>query len=63
MQESEFYFKFCEVMRRRGEVKSKNLAELFEVSRTTARKHLKNLMSKGKIKKKGSGRSTAYVFN
>jgi Fic family protein len=62
MDEEEFYREFCTVMRRRGEVKLKNVSNIFEVPVTQARKHLNSLIKKKRIKKIGAGPSTAYVF-
>jgi len=63
MDETEFYTCFCEVMRRRGQVKLKNIAAIAGTSIPKARTLLDKLIASGKIKKIGNGRSTAYVFN
>ena len=62
MNDEGFYQYFCAVMRRQGEVKLKNIAAAANVSLPEARKSLNRLVKKGKIKKIGAGRSTAYTF-
>jgi len=62
MDEEEFFREFCTVMRRRGEVKLKNLSNIFEIPEKEARKHINTLIKKNKIKRTGAGPSTAYLF-
>jgi hypothetical protein len=63
MEEEEFYYHFCAVMRRLGQVKLKNIAAIAGVSVPKARTLLDKLLASGKIKKIGNGRSTAYIFS
>jgi hypothetical protein len=62
MDENEFYYHFCNVMRRHGSVKLKNISSSACVSLAEARKHLNNLIKQNRIKKTGQSRATAYVF-
>ena len=63
MDDEEFYQHFCAIMRRLGSVKLKNIAASANVSLPEARKSLNSLIKKGKIRKIGAGRSTAYTFS
>ena len=62
MDKEEFYRHFCTVIRRRGQVKLKNIAALSDISVTQARKFLDELLKEGKIMKVGAGPSTSYIF-
>lgn len=62
MDENEFYYHFCNVMRRNGCVKLKHISNIAGVSVAEARKYLNSLLKQNKIKKVGQSRATAYVF-
>ncbi len=62
MEEEEFYYHFCTVMRRNGQVKLKQIAAIAGVSVPKARTLLDKLLASGKIKKEGESRATVYVF-
>lgn len=62
MDETEFYYHFCNLMRRNGCVKLKHISNAAGISLNEARKHINNLLKKNKIKKIGKSRATAYVF-
>ena len=62
MDEEEFYYHFCNVMRRNGNVKLKHISNIAGISEAEARKYLNALLEKKKIKKVGKSRASAYVF-
>ena len=62
MDKEEFYYHFCTVMRRNGQVKLKQIAAIANVSVPQARKFLDELLEEGKIRKEGASRATVYVF-
>jgi predicted transcriptional regulator len=62
MDKEEFYYHFCSVMRRCGNVKLKNIAAIANVSVPKARTFLDELLEEGKIRKEGESRATVYVF-
>lgn len=63
MDENDFYYHFCNIMRRNGSVKLKQIASIAGVSLPESRKYLNSLLKHGKIKKMGASRATVYVFN
>ncbi len=57
------YQVFCDIMRRKGKVRTKEIANILNISITTARKKLNKLVKEGKIKFVNKGRASYYTFN